>query len=236
MATGIADRAMSANEAACVTGVPLKQVHRIIDSGLLGAAAKSQKGSRFILCDGLVGLKLAHETTDTLTLDGRRRLVRYLLENPKAGTARENNVSVDVRTMKGQVRRGLTRLTKARRMITVDEAVLSGSACIKGTRIPVHDVADMLANGDGVDAVRTTYPSLSEAQIEAAALYARAYPRRGRPRQGPFWRSRKPVISSEVDFRELPLSRVKERNARYDQQDLLDLIDEEVDAARAGRS
>jgi len=28
---------------------------------------------------------------------------------------------------------------------------------------------------------------------------------------------------------------VKDRNARYDQQDLLDLIDEEVDAARADR-
>ena len=35
---------------------------------------------------------------------------------------------------------------------------------------------------------------------------------------------------------ELTVSRVKERNARYDQQDLLDLIDEEVDAARADRS
>ena len=27
---------LSANEAACVTGVPLKNVHRIIDTGLLG--------------------------------------------------------------------------------------------------------------------------------------------------------------------------------------------------------
>ena len=35
---------------------------------------------------------------------------------------------------------------------------------------------------------------------------------------------------------ELTVNRVKERNARYDQQGLLDLIDEEVDAARAGRS
>ncbi|MCE2516033.1 MAG: hypothetical protein J4F37_13690 [Acidobacteria bacterium] len=29
---------------------------------------------------------------------------------------------------------------------------------------------------------------------------------------------------------------VKDRNARYDQQEILDLIDEEVGAARAGRS
>ena len=30
----------TANEAASVTGVPLRQVHRIIDAGLLGAALK----------------------------------------------------------------------------------------------------------------------------------------------------------------------------------------------------
>ncbi len=35
---------------------------------------------------------------------------------------------------------------------------------------------------------------------------------------------------------EATMRQVKDRNARYDQQELLDLIDEEVDAARAGRS
>ena len=35
---------------------------------------------------------------------------------------------------------------------------------------------------------------------------------------------------------ELTVRQVKDRNARYDQQELLDLIDEEVDAARVGRS
>ncbi|HEX9809833.1 MAG TPA: ribbon-helix-helix domain-containing protein [Alphaproteobacteria bacterium] len=34
---------------------------------------------------------------------------------------------------------------------------------------------------------------------------------------------------------DLTVREVKDRNARYDQQDLLDLIDEEVDAARADR-
>ena len=35
---------------------------------------------------------------------------------------------------------------------------------------------------------------------------------------------------------DLTVRRVKDRNARQDQQDILDLIDEEVDAARAGRA
>ena len=35
---------------------------------------------------------------------------------------------------------------------------------------------------------------------------------------------------------DLAVRQVKERNARYDQREILDLINEEVDAARAGRS
>ena len=188
----------SANEAACVTGVPLKQVHRIIDSGLLDSAAQGGNRARAVRRDGLVGLKMAHETTDILTVDGRRRLVRYLLDHPETMTARERHVSVDVRSMKGDVRKGLSLLAKARDTVSCDDAVLSGTPCIRGTRIPAHDIADMLANGDGVESIREAFPQLSEAQIELAAFYARAYPRRGRPRRTPFWRGREPAASSEA--------------------------------------
>ena len=36
--------------------------------------------------------------------------------------------------MQEEVRRGLSRLARARETITVDEAVLSGTPCVKGTR------------------------------------------------------------------------------------------------------
>ena len=200
-------RTLSANEAACVTGVPLKQVHRIIDTGLLGGAAKRSKGSRAVHRDGLVGLKVAHETTEILTLEGRRRLVRYLVDNPAAQTARERCVSVDVRSIKAEVREGLSMLARARKMIAADEAVLAGAACIGGTRIPVHDIADMLANGEDAGSIREAWPGLTETQIEAVAVYARAYPRRGRPRREPFWRKGEPIVSSEVAFDALPPAR-----------------------------
>ena len=41
------------------TDVPVKQVHRIIDAGLLRDAVTSRKGARLILGKGLIGLKLA---------------------------------------------------------------------------------------------------------------------------------------------------------------------------------
>ena len=197
----------STNEAACVTGVPLKQVHRIIDSGVLEDAAQGGNRTRVVRRDGLVGLKMAHETTSILTLNGRRRLVRYLLDHPEAMTARERQVSVDVRSMKGDVRKGLSLLAKARETISCDDAVLSGTPCIEGTRIPAHDIADMLANGDSVKSIREAFLQLSEAQIELAAFYARAYPRRGRPRRIPFWRGREPAASSETTLDAQPSPR-----------------------------
>ena len=173
---------LSANEAACVTGVPLKQVHRIIDTGILGGAAERREGSRIVHFDGLVSLKLVHETTAVFTLDGRRRLVRFLLGNPEVETASVGDVSVDVRSTREEVQGGLARLTRARETITIDDAVHSGTPCIRGTRIPAHDLAEMLANGDKIEAIRDAWSILTVEQIEAAALYARAYPRRSRPR------------------------------------------------------
>ena len=113
-------------------------------------------------------------------------------------------MSVDVRAMKREVRRGLTVLEKAMRMISTDKNASGGAPCFKGIRIPVHDIADMLVDGDTTEAIRTAYPMLTDAQINAAALYARAYPRRGRPRRAPAWRHRHPLTSTDVALDELP--------------------------------
>ncbi len=76
-----------------------------------------------------------------------------------------NDVSVNVRKMK-EVRRGLPCL--ARETITIDDAVLSGTPCVKGNRIPARDFAEMLANGDGLGAIRDAWPVLTVERIEAA--------------------------------------------------------------------
>ena len=191
---------LSPNEVACVTGIPLKQVNRIIDAGLLRRAASTEKRTRAIRREDLLGLKLAYETMDMLTLAGRRQLVRYLLDHPGEQSARVGDLSVDLRTIKGEVKKGLSTLAQAQAAVECNPSVLTGEPCIKGTRIPVHDIADMLNNGDSIEAIDTAYPHVSNTQIELAAFYARAYPRRGRPRREPFWRSRSPSESSETSL------------------------------------
>ena len=117
--------------------------------------------------------------------------------------AQSRVVTVDARAMKGELRKGLSVLARARNAIACDRSVLSGSPCIRGTCILVHDLADMLANGDTGEAVQDAFPRLSDAQIELALFDAQAYPRRGRPRRQSLGRRYRTAISSGTDLDEL---------------------------------
>ena len=189
---------LTANEAASITGVPLRQVHRIIDAGLLEGAVERRHSTRLLTRGALVGLKLAYDTADVLTLEGRRTVVGAILRHPGQVVIRTNAVTVDTRNAAQVVRAGHDQLTKARRIVTSDPAILNGTPVFKGTRIPVHDIADMLANGDDAAAIIHAYPQLDATKIQLGALYAAAYPQRGRPRTKAPWRNTAPKSSETL--------------------------------------
>ena len=56
--------------------------------------------------------------------------------------------------------------------ITINANVCHGQACIKGTRIPVHQVIRMLANGDKIEELLEDYPTLNQDDIYACLDYA----------------------------------------------------------------
>jgi len=56
--------------------------------------------------------------------------------------------------------------------ISIDPNVCHGQACVKGTRIPVHQLVRMLANGDSIDDLLREYPSLRREDILASLDYA----------------------------------------------------------------
>ena len=56
--------------------------------------------------------------------------------------------------------------------ISIDPKICHGQACIKGTRIPVHQILRMLANGDSIEDLLKDYPSLDRKDILAAIQYA----------------------------------------------------------------
>jgi uncharacterized protein (DUF433 family) len=58
--------------------------------------------------------------------------------------------------------------------ISIDPKVCHGQACIKGTRIPVHQIVAMLANGDTIDDLLNAFPSVEREDILACLEYAAA--------------------------------------------------------------
>ncbi len=58
--------------------------------------------------------------------------------------------------------------------ISIDPRVHHGQACVRGTRIPVHQIVRMLANGDTIDDLLVDYPSLVRQDVLACLEYAAA--------------------------------------------------------------
>jgi len=58
------------------------------------------------------------------------------------------------------------------RHIIVDSEICHGQACIRGTRIPVHQIVGMLGNGDTIEELLEEYPSLKREDIFACLKYA----------------------------------------------------------------
>jgi uncharacterized protein (DUF433 family) len=56
--------------------------------------------------------------------------------------------------------------------ITIDPAVCGGRPCIRGMRIRVTDVLDLLAAGQSEDEILADYPDLEREDIRAALQYA----------------------------------------------------------------
>lgn len=56
--------------------------------------------------------------------------------------------------------------------IAVDPAVLVGKPVIKGTRIAVELVLDLLAAGQDDAAIRSSYPGITDDDIRACVAYA----------------------------------------------------------------
>jgi len=56
--------------------------------------------------------------------------------------------------------------------IAIDPAILAGKPIIRGTRISIEFILELLANGWTIGAIIENYPQLNEEDIHAALKYA----------------------------------------------------------------
>ncbi len=63
-------------------------------------------------------------------------------------------------------------MVQALNRITFDPNIMGGKACIRGMRIPVSLILNLLANGKSSAEIMDDYPYLEPEDIQQAMLYA----------------------------------------------------------------
>jgi uncharacterized protein (DUF433 family) len=79
-------------------------------------------------------------------------------------------------------------------MISCDPEIMAGAPVFRGTRVPVHLIAELLERGTPIEELLEGYPSLTQEMVEYAPTWAATHPERGSPPVQP-WSGYKPVRS-----------------------------------------
>lgn len=171
--------------ASAVTGLSLKSVQKAIDLKTVPVRHVREKGTtrRYLASTALLCLWLEAEGLHQLPLQTRKDIFKTVARSPRTPQLRFGGVLwVDIQGARNRLAVSLLEFRKAERMVTSDEAILTGTPVFKGTRIPVHAIAEMVSAGTSINEILDGYPSLTEEQVRLAGIYAKAHPLRGRPR------------------------------------------------------
>jgi uncharacterized protein (DUF433 family) len=189
-------------QAAAVTGLPLPAVHKAIEYRLVRPrmVREGQSLYRMLSKPQVLYLQLEANGLRCLPLAKRRQIARAIEEAPGADmvvVSPGGALVVQIKTARRQMEGALRRLVQAERMVVSDPAIMKGTPVFRGTRIPVHAVAEMLAQGATVEEIVEGYPALPREAVELAPVYAKAFPRRGRPPARPWARRRARRVTQE---------------------------------------
>jgi uncharacterized protein (DUF433 family) len=178
---------LTPTEAAVVSGVSVRDVHRIIDEQILPTSFYSATQARSFQSQACVFISFYFGSADRLTSEERQRTIALASKTADwkswKRVVKDEFLTIDFASFSKGVDERLQRLRTARDLVVTDPEILSGTPVVKGTRVPVYDVAASVVAGISMDRILAAYPSLNRKQVELAALFAEANPQRGRPRQ-----------------------------------------------------
>jgi uncharacterized protein (DUF433 family) len=182
-------------EAAAVSRVDVRDVNRVIDEGILPNELFTADDGRYVTPAACVFISFYFAAAAHLTSHERLHIIRSAeprLRNwttrklvdlfAEEWTIRHEFLTIDFAPFGRPVAERLARLEEAHTRVEISDEVLGGAPVVRGTRIPVHDIAASVAAGHSTARIIAAYPGLDAETIELAAIYAEANPLRGRPR------------------------------------------------------
>ncbi|WP_192800829.1 DUF433 domain-containing protein [Brucella tritici] len=186
---------LKASEAAVVSRVSLRDVNRAIDEHILPEAFVSRDNGRHVLAGACSFIAFYFESARRLTSEERLFAIKTIgprLTRSRAlawaallredWTVRDEFLTIDLLPFVKETSKRLDDLAAARELVSASPDTLGGTPVIKGTRVPVYDVAASVVADLPMERILETWPSLDAEKVRLAAIYAEANPLRGRPR------------------------------------------------------
>jgi uncharacterized protein (DUF433 family) len=174
-------------EAAVLTGLSIKAVNNAIDRNTV-SAVPSEEGCRLLDARALVSLSIERRLPAGITTpELRRKVFDALAEAPRNAVSLEGGLlKIDLREPRRELAASLRDLRRARRLVVSDPEILGGDPVFRGTRVPVHLIAELTAQSSKPAELIAGYPRLTAEMIRLAPVYAAAYPLRGPKRKLPW--------------------------------------------------
>jgi uncharacterized protein (DUF433 family) len=212
--------------AAFIGGLTEKQMHRLIDDGIVEPPLFLKDGRRcWTKLASALGSFYFHETelSRRTKIEVIHQCTRILLERKdvdivfvlkfevhdpnwsKLFEVKLKTFYVDLGHYVHEAQLRARQLEAAEAAITSEREILRGMPVFKGTRVPIAFVLESLDRGYGLDDLHEAYPFITAELIEHAKVYAASHPRPvGRPRDDQDeWRAGMRPIST----RRVPLPR-----------------------------
>jgi uncharacterized protein (DUF433 family) len=186
------DNLLTQSAAAAVAGVPVKAVYKTVAERLPKSSLVRRRGLTYLTPEAVVCVRLDYDLPKDVPIRVRRFVYGKLKEGIServefeavgAGGATIFSYVIDPRPAAKAIAERMQRYRRAMQLIVEDPEVQGGVPTFKGTRLPVYQIGSLLQQGVPEQELREDYPNLTPEMIEAARIFALAYPRRGRPRR-----------------------------------------------------
>lgn len=206
-------RNINAAEAIFISDISERDVHRIVDENLLSDRTPKGKDKRFDALD-LILVSFYFDTANELSKPARMTVIDSFIRKfgarfkrpPQANedwtvaVGADGHIKVDFAKRIEAIQRRMEALDAVNALVSVTDA-FDGEPVFKGTRVPVRTIDILLKNGVAPEDIAGHFPSLTKEMIEAAPLWVKVHPAKGRPRSfGELNLCWKIKSSNEYDF------------------------------------
>lgn len=174
---------LTAREAAEIGGLPLNSIEKAIEQRVLRPV---RVGSRKLISAREVALLvLLRQVPVRLPVVLKRRARdRFVGLRRVTGARLELSPALTLRAT-AEVAEALARAQRYARLrdryVESDPRLMGGEPVIRGTRVPVRDLAELIELGESPTVLGEDFPQVPEEAYELAVQWTRANPRRGRP-------------------------------------------------------